>query len=58
MTKTWRRMLGICTTFVGAIALTVDAHAQGTATCGNSTGPDVIVGDITGPSNYSQVGTT
>ncbi len=57
MTKTWRRMLGICTTFVGALALTVDANAGG-ATCGSSTGPDVIVGDITGPANYAAAGST
>ncbi len=56
MTKTWQRMLSICTTIVGALALTVDAQAQ--ATCGSSTGPDVIVGDITGPSNYTAVGST
>lgn len=56
MTKTWRRMLSICTTIVGAAALTVNAGAQ--ATCGSSSGPDVIVGDITGPSNYAAVGST
>ena len=55
MSKTWGRMLGICMTMVGGALLAAQAQAQCTPPA-TTNGPDVIVGDITGPSNYVSVG--
>jgi hypothetical protein len=52
MSKLWRQMVG--TVIAGLSAFAVGANAQ--TNCNASTGPDVIVGDITGPSNYASVG--
>ena len=54
MLTNWKRMLGAATAFVAASVLSTGAQAQ---TCPSATGPDVIVGDITGPSNYTANGT-
>jgi len=51
MTKTWGRMLGICTTVLGTALLAGQASAQCTPPA-TTNGPDVVVGAITGPSNY------
>lgn len=55
MIKTWGRMLSICMTAAGTALLTAQAHGQCTPPV-TTNGPDVIVGDITGPSNYGAVG--
>jgi hypothetical protein len=55
MTTKWRWLLGICTIGLGTALLSSQAHAQCTPTA-TTNGPDVIVGDITGPSNYGVVG--
>jgi hypothetical protein len=49
MSKFWRQMIG--TVIAGVSAFAIGANAQ--TNCNLSTGPDVIVGDITGPSNYA-----
>jgi hypothetical protein len=54
MMKTCKRALGLVATMACASILTHDARAQ--TTCQGHTGPDVIVGDITGPANYSAIG--
>jgi len=48
-------MLSICLTAAGTALFAARAHAQCTPPI-TTNGPDVIVGDITGPSNYGPVG--
>jgi hypothetical protein len=48
-------MLSICTTVVGTALLAGRASAQ-CAPAATTNGPDVCVGDITGPQNYAAVG--
>ena len=49
-----------CKTLVAVLTLfscaLLAAPSRAQTACQGSTGPDVIVGDITGPSNYSAVG--
>lgn len=54
MTKTSKRALSFAAIAACAFVLTRDAGAQ--TACGTPGGPDVIVGDITGPANYGAVG--
>jgi hypothetical protein len=49
MSKFWRSMIG--TALAGLSVLAFNASAQ--TNCNGTNGPDVIVGDITGPSNYA-----
>jgi hypothetical protein len=56
MTQLRQRFLGVATAFLGVAALTTDASAQCTPAATNN-GPDVIVGALTGPANYSSDGT-
>jgi hypothetical protein len=56
MNKTWKRALGLVATMGGGLALSLSSRAQQTP-CQGSTGPDVIVGAITGPFNYAATGT-
>jgi hypothetical protein len=51
----WRSTLGICAAGLATAILTTRAGAQCTPTA-TTNGPDVCVGDITGPSNYNSVG--
>ncbi len=55
MTQNWQRRTGAALAFIGLAAFSNVASAQCTPTATNS-GPDVIVGDLTGPANYSSVG--
>ena len=48
------RAFGLAAIATGVLLLPREAAAQ--TPCGNPHGPDVIVGDITGPANYSAVG--
>jgi hypothetical protein len=50
MMKTWQKMLGLVATTAGAALLATSASAQ--TNCNLAVGPDVIVGDLTGPTNY------
>ena len=56
MMKTWQTMLRFAATTAGVAVLALQASAQ--TNCNATTGPDVIVGDITGPQNYSSTGGT
>ncbi len=55
MTQNWQRRTGAALAFVGLAAFSGSASAQCTPTA-TSNGPDVIVGDLTGPANYSSSG--
>ncbi len=55
MTKSLLRMLGAATTLVAVAVLSGGAQAQCTPASTNN-GPDVIVGDLNGISNYTAVG--
>jgi len=55
MTNTLKRSFAFAATVLCALALSSNLCAQ--TPCEGSTGPDVIVGDITGPANYGAVGT-
>ncbi len=51
-----QRFLGVAAAFLGVAALTTHATAQCTPAA-TTNGPDVIVGDLTGPANYASDGT-
>jgi hypothetical protein len=51
---TSKRVVGLAAIAVFALAFPRDVAAQ--TPCGSPVGPDVIVGDITGPQNYTAVG--
>ncbi len=53
MLTNWKRMFGATAALVASVVLSTSAQAQ---TCPTATGPDVIVGDITGPQNYTANG--
>jgi hypothetical protein len=55
MTKTMGRMLSICITAAGTVLLTAQARGQCTPPV-TTNGPDVVVGDITGPTQYGATG--
>ncbi|MCY2959485.1 MAG: hypothetical protein NTY35_04905 [Planctomycetota bacterium] len=55
MTQNWQRRTVAALAFVGAAAFSEVASAQCSPTT-TTNGPDVIVGDLTGPSNYTAVG--
>lgn len=52
---TMKRAFGLAAVATGVLLLQQEASAQ--TSCGTPGGPDVIVGDITGPANYSTIGT-
>jgi hypothetical protein len=54
MSKFWRSLAGIGLSVAGAVVLALPAQAQ--TNCNASVGPDIIVGDITGPTNYTAAG--
>src|SRR5688572_28120489 len=54
MSKFWRSLAGIGLSVAGAVVLALPAQAQ--TNCNASVGPDIIVGDITGPFNYAAAG--
>jgi len=54
MRTNWKRALAVVAASACAAVLTTNSNAQ--TPCQGSTGPDVIVGDITGPWNYSATG--
>lgn len=56
MTQNWQRRTVAALAFVGLAAFTESASAQCTPTA-TTNGPDVIVGDLTGPANYNASGT-
>jgi hypothetical protein len=53
--KNWQRRTGAALAFVGVAVLSGNASAQCTPAA-TSNGPDVIVGDLTGPANYTSAG--
>ncbi len=55
MTQLWQRRTVAAVAFFGLAAFTQSASAQCTPTA-TTNGPDVIVGDLTGPANYTSAG--
>ena len=55
MTQLWQRRTVAALAFIGLAAFTETASAQCTPAA-TTNGPDVIVGDLTGPANYTASG--